>query len=55
MKLAGLIKIFFNKTHSKVCTGKLLSDAFCIQNDLKQGDALLPFLINFASEYLRTV
>lgn len=32
-----------------------MSDAFCIQNDLKGGDALLPSLFSFASEYLRTV
>jgi hypothetical protein len=28
-----------------------LSDKFPIQNDLKQGDALLPLLFNFALEY----
>jgi hypothetical protein len=28
--------------------GKHLSDIFPIQNDLKQGDALLPLLFNFA-------
>jgi hypothetical protein len=28
-----------------------LSDAFLIQNGLKQGDALLPLLFNFAVEY----
>jgi hypothetical protein len=28
-----------------------LSDTFHIQNDLKQGDALLPLLFNFALEY----
>jgi len=28
-----------------------LSDAFPIQNGLKQGDALLPLLFNFAVEY----
>jgi hypothetical protein len=30
---------------------KLLSDNFPIQNGLKQGDALLPLLFNFALEY----
>jgi hypothetical protein len=28
-----------------------LSDSFTIQNGLKQGDALSPLLLNFASEY----
>jgi hypothetical protein len=31
--------------------GKHLSSSFLIQNCLKQGDALLPLLFNFASEY----
>jgi hypothetical protein len=35
----------------KVRTGKHLSDNFPIQNGLKQGDALLPLLFNFALEY----
>jgi hypothetical protein len=40
-----------NETYSKVHIGKLLSDKFAIQNGLKQGDALLPLLLNFALEY----
>jgi hypothetical protein len=40
-----------NETYSKVCIVKLLSDEFPIQNGLKQGDVLLPFLFNFALEY----
>jgi hypothetical protein len=40
-----------NETYSKVCTGKLLSDKFPIQNDLKQGDALSPLIFNIALEY----
>jgi hypothetical protein len=39
-----------NEIYSKVHTGKLLSDKFPIQNRLKQGDALLPLLFNFALE-----
>jgi hypothetical protein len=35
----------------KVRIGKYLSDSFPIQNGLKQGDALLPLLFNFAVEY----
>jgi hypothetical protein len=40
-----------NETYNKFHTGKLLSDKFPIQNGLKQGDALLPLLFNFALEY----
>jgi hypothetical protein len=38
MKLVMLIKMCLIETHSKVCTGKHLSDAFPIQNGQKQGD-----------------
>jgi hypothetical protein len=31
--------------------GRHLSDVFPIENDLKQGDAFLPMLFNFALEY----
>jgi hypothetical protein len=34
--------------YSKVHIGKHLPDNFPIQNGLKQGDALLPLLFNFA-------
>jgi hypothetical protein len=37
--------------YGKVRLGKHLSDNFPIQNGLKQGDALLPLLFNFALEY----
>jgi hypothetical protein len=40
-----------NKTYSKVCVGKLLSDKFPVQKGLKQGDGLLPLLFNFSLEY----
>jgi hypothetical protein len=40
-----------NKTYSRVCIGKNLSDKFTVQNGLKQGDALSPLLLNFALEY----
>jgi hypothetical protein len=39
------------ETYSKVHVGKLLSGKFPIQNGLKQGDALLPLLFNFALQY----
>jgi sorting nexin-29 len=54
MKLVRLIKLCLNETYNKVCIGKHLSDSFPIQNGLKQGDALLPLLFNFASEYAIT-
>jgi hypothetical protein len=50
-KLVRLIKMCLNETYSKVHIGKLLSDTFPIQNNLKQGDALSPLLFNFALEY----
>jgi hypothetical protein len=39
-KLVRLIKMCLNETYSEVRVGKLLSDKFPIQEDLKQGDAL---------------
>jgi len=43
------IKMCLNKTYSTECIDKPLSDAFPIQNNMKQ-DALLPLLFNFALE-----
>jgi hypothetical protein len=40
-----------NGTCSKVCIGRQFSDVFHTQNGLKQGDTLLPLLLNFALEY----
>jgi hypothetical protein len=48
MKLVGLIKMCANETCSKFCIDKNLSDAFPVQNGLKQGDTLLPLFFNFA-------
>ena len=39
------------ETYSIVRVGKKVSDRFPIRNGLKQGDALLPILFNFALEY----
>jgi sorting nexin-29 len=50
-KIVRIIKICLSETYSKVCIRKLLSDKFPIQNGLKQGDALLPLLFNFALEF----
>jgi hypothetical protein len=51
MKLVRLIEMCLNETYSKVHIGKHLSDCFLIHNGLKQGDALLPLLLNFTLEY----
>jgi hypothetical protein len=40
-----------NETYSEFREGKGLSDMFPINSGLKQGDALLPLLFNFALEY----
>jgi hypothetical protein len=42
MKLVLLIQLYLNETYSKVRMSNLLSVGLPIQNDLKQGDALLP-------------
>jgi len=39
------------ETYSRVQVGKNLSDIFPIRNGLKQGDALSPFLFDFALKY----
>jgi hypothetical protein len=50
-RLVRLIKMCLNETYSKIRIGKHISDAFPIQNGLKQWDALSPLLFNFALEY----
>ena len=50
-KLVRLIKMCLIETYSTVRVGKHLSDVFPIKNDVKQGDALSPVLINFALDY----
>jgi hypothetical protein len=50
MKLVRLMKVCLNKTCVKVHAGESGS-AFLIQNGLKQGDVLSPFIFNFAFEY----
>ena len=51
MKLVRLVKMCLPEMYSRVQVGKNLSDIFPITNDLKQGDALLPLLLNSALEY----
>jgi hypothetical protein len=43
MKLVRLIKMCLDKTYSKACIGKHLSDSFPNQNGLKKGDAFQLF------------
>ena len=50
-KLVRLIKMCLTETYSRFRVGKNLSEIFPIRNGLKQGDALSPFLFNFALEY----
>jgi len=50
VKLVSL-KRCLNKTYNRVWVGKHLFDVYPITNGLKQGDAVLPLLFNFASEY----
>jgi hypothetical protein len=49
-KPVRLINLCINETYSKVRIGKHLSDTFPIQNDIKQGYALTPLILNFALE-----
>jgi len=51
MKLVRLIKMCLNETCIKVHISENLSDAFPVQNSLKQGDVISPLLFNFALEY----
>ena len=51
-KLVRLIKMCLTETYSRVLVGKNLSEMFPLKNCLKQGDALLPLLFNFALEYV---
>jgi hypothetical protein len=48
-----MVKCGIHETYSRptVSIGKNLSDTFTIHISLKQGDALLPLLFNFALEY----
>jgi sorting nexin-29 len=50
-KLVRLIKMCLTETYSRVRVGTNLSEMFPIRNGLKQGDALLPLLLNFVVEY----
>jgi len=43
--------MYLTETYSRFRVGKNLSDIFPIRNGLKQGDALLPLLFDFALKY----
>jgi len=51
MKLVRLINMCLNETYNRDRVGNHLSGMFPIRNVLKQGDALLPLLFNFALGY----
>ena len=51
MKLVWLTKMCLTETYSRVQVGKNLSDMLPIRNGLKQGDALLSLLFDFALRY----
>jgi len=48
MKLVRPIKMCLHETYNRVRVGKCLFDMLPIMNGLKQGDASLPLLFNFA-------
>jgi hypothetical protein len=48
MKLVRLIKMCLTETYNTDWVGKHLSNMFLIRNGLIEGDALSPFLSNFA-------
>jgi hypothetical protein len=50
-KLVGLIEMYLYETYSTLHIGNYQSDKFPVQNGLKEGDCLLPLLLNFALEY----
>jgi hypothetical protein len=43
--------MYQNETYSRVWVGKYLSDMCLIKNGLKQGEALSPFLFDYALEF----
>ena len=51
VKLIRLMKTCLNETCSRFRIGRHLSDMFPVKNGLKEGDALLTLIFNFASEY----
>jgi hypothetical protein len=50
-KLVRQMKMCLNETYSKVRVRKHMSDAFPVQNGLKQGDSLSPLLFSLALEH----
>lgn len=52
-RLFYLIKLCLNELCNGICIIKCSSDAYPIQNVLKQGNAFLPLLFNFDLEYAK--
>ena len=46
MKLVRIIELYLNETYTRVWVGKQLSDMFPVKNGFKQGQALLPLILN---------
>jgi hypothetical protein len=49
LELVRLLNLYFSKVNNIICRGRRTSDAFPIQNGLKE-DALSAFLFNFVLE-----
>ena len=51
IELVKLIKFCLNQAYNRVRLGQHSSDMCPINNGLKQGDALSPFIFNFVLDY----
>jgi hypothetical protein len=49
-KLVRVVRMCFNKSWNRICTGERLSNGFYTQNGQEQGDALSPVLFNVVQD-----